>query len=158
MSAINHGGPAFPQAKVTVLAEDGTPNEAASITHGGMTLRDYFAAKVLPAMYSDYCTSASRIGFDEGWMMGVAMDAYAMADAMLAARSAAARPEQPAQDDDGWIEWNGGECPVPAGTLVDYQMCGGAEERNVPASGLRWSHMVCSSDIVAYRVVGEAKP
>lgn len=28
---------------------------------------------------------------------------------------------QPAPDADGWIEWYGGECPVPAGTLVDFE-------------------------------------
>ena len=38
------GGPAFPMTHVTVLAEDGTPNESCEVRHEGMTLRDYFAA------------------------------------------------------------------------------------------------------------------
>ena len=73
MSEIKDEAPAFP---------------AAGMTGRGMTLRDYFAAKALPAAYADYCESARKIGFDEGWKMGVALDAYAMADAMLAAREA----------------------------------------------------------------------
>ena len=52
----------------------------------GMPLRDYFAAKAMPACYAEYFTHANIHGFDEGWKMGVALDAYAMADAMLEAR------------------------------------------------------------------------
>lgn len=79
MNPTNNGGPAFPAT------------EEHGLNYGmfGMTLRDYFAAKVLPAMCSDYCASAQKVGFDEGWMVGVAMDAYAMADAMLEAREVA---------------------------------------------------------------------
>lgn len=44
MSKQTHSTPAFPMARVTVLAEDGTPNEAAGLGHPGMTLRDYFIA------------------------------------------------------------------------------------------------------------------
>ena len=75
MNEIKNGGPAF-------------PNDAAALRkeQEGMTLRDYFAAKALPAAYADYCESARKIGFDEGWKMGVALDAYDMADAMLKAK------------------------------------------------------------------------
>ena len=47
----------------------------------GMTLRDYFAAKAMPA-----CLASCDEFPYENWRIGVAMDAYAMADAMLAAR------------------------------------------------------------------------
>jgi len=50
------------------------------------SLRDELAAKAMPACYAEYCTHANIQGFDEGWKMGVALDAYAMADAMLNAR------------------------------------------------------------------------
>lgn len=50
-------------------------------------LRDYFAAKVLPAVFSDYCSAARETGFDYGWRIGLAIEAYEMADAMLDARS-----------------------------------------------------------------------
>lgn len=81
----NEGGPAFPQP----CTENGyAANTPYGMAGGGMSMRDYFAAKALPAVYSDYCASAEKIGFDEGWKVGVAMDAYAMADAMLKARNA----------------------------------------------------------------------
>lgn len=75
MSAINNGGPAFPIV--------GTHEQVLEI---GVTIRDYFAAKAMAVLCADYCASARTIGFDEDWKMGVALDAYAMADAMLAAR------------------------------------------------------------------------
>lgn len=70
MSNTNTGGPAF-------------PHETTSMTHSGMTLRDYFAAK---AMQSNL--TVIREFPNEQWRMGLALDAYAMADAMLKAREA----------------------------------------------------------------------
>ena len=52
----------------------------------GMDLRDYFAAQAMPACYAEYCAHANTQGYDEDWKMGVALDSYAMADAMLKAR------------------------------------------------------------------------
>ena len=46
----------------------------------GMTLRDYFAAAVLPAVYTVYVNNHS-LNFDE-----IAEDTYQLADAMLFAR------------------------------------------------------------------------
>ena len=48
----------------------------------GMSLRDYFAAKAMVVVLAQ-CTEPP----DHTWRVGVAMDAYKMADAMLAARS-----------------------------------------------------------------------
>jgi hypothetical protein len=68
---MNAGGPAFPTATL------------AQKTEGGMTLRDYFAAKALQIhLYQCDCFP------DEDWRMGVALDSYKMADAMLKAREA----------------------------------------------------------------------
>ena len=62
-----------------------------------------------------------------------------------------------------WIEWKGGECPVPAETLVDVR--GYAKVGNGPpifylfkqrADDLQWNRTPYSEDIVAYRVVKEA--
>lgn len=52
----------------------------------GMSLLDYFAAKILPTVYSDYCLSADTVGYVENWQVGVAKDAYRMAQAMLEVR------------------------------------------------------------------------
>ena len=82
--------------------------------------------------------------------------AIAKAEAILAA-------PQPA--DDGWIPWNGGDCPVEVGTRVDAKFRDGEKAYNVPAgdyaedpgsrSAADWSHMEIDYDIIAYRV---AKP
>ena len=77
---IETGGPAFPAPEL------GAQDFGQPWAYPGMTLRDYFAAKAMPACYAEYCTHANIQGFDEGWKMGVALDAYAMADAMLKAR------------------------------------------------------------------------
>ena len=67
----NDGGPAFPQAdRVGDIATQ----------HGGMTLRDYFAAKAMQGYVSDE-EWRDDIDFD-----GTARAAYKMADAMIAAR------------------------------------------------------------------------
>ena len=52
----------------------------------GMTLRDYFAAKVLPSVYDRVFMDIGKNGFVANWEHGIAQDAYAMADAMLEAR------------------------------------------------------------------------
>lgn len=80
MSERENGGPAFPVDANTPI------DDPMAARWCGMTLRDYFAAKVLPSVYVDYVETARKLGFDEGWMMGVAKDAYTMADAMLEAR------------------------------------------------------------------------
>ena len=69
MSDTNTGGPAF-------------PHETNSMTHSGMTLRDYFAAK---AMQGFMANKSNPMHFqpdaDAGW-------AYTIADALLKAREA----------------------------------------------------------------------
>ena len=63
------GGPAFPQG---------------STNYGGMTLRDYFAAKAMQAQIASQYDVDMR-GLD-GWRDEFAREAYRYADAMLAAR------------------------------------------------------------------------
>ena len=61
----------------------------------------------------------------------------------------------PAPDADGWIEWNGGECPVADGALVACKIRTGKEWRNgkaIKADVLRWSHTGSTADIIAYRL------
>lgn len=75
------GYPAFP---VWELNGNGQPE----MTGFGMTLRDYFAAKALPAMYRVFWGDIRAFGatVPEDWEMGIARDAYKLADAMLKAR------------------------------------------------------------------------
>lgn len=52
-----------------------------------------------------------------------------------------------------WIEWNGGECPVPPETTVEVRFRGGrTSNMDAPGADWRWSHHGEGSDIVAYRV------
>lgn len=78
MNMINDGGPAFPETGERGKAAGGE----------GMTLRDYFAAKALPAMYRVFWGDIRAFGatVPEDWEMGIARDAYKLADAMLKAR------------------------------------------------------------------------
>ena len=52
----------------------------------GMTLRDYFAAKALPPLIGNFLSKDLDLTDPNGWMDGLAMDAYSMADAMMKAR------------------------------------------------------------------------
>jgi hypothetical protein len=74
MSNTNTGGPAFPQHGFDVIAERFT-------SQGGMTLRDYFAAKVVQTYLADPAFSNVTQGT-------IARLAYDMADSMLEAREA----------------------------------------------------------------------
>lgn len=59
------------------------------ITHPELVrLRDGFAKAVLPACYEAAIQTLEHEGYpEENWRVGVALDAYQMADAMLVARS-----------------------------------------------------------------------
>lgn len=61
--------------------------------------------------------------------------------------------------DDGWIEWHGGECPVPPDALVQWKLRGWPEEIIGPerAGDRFWEHRSSSNDIIAYRVVRKAE-
>ena len=81
--------------------------------------------------------------------LGRMRKAIAKAEAILAATEPA---------DDGWIPWEGGDCPVAHGTVVDVRFRDGWEGDGL-ASKWRWHHAtqensdVKELDIVAYRVV-----
>lgn len=67
--SIETGGPAFPES---------------DSSFGGMTLRDYFAAKAMQAIIATYPSPAVIIQQDAKTM--ITLTAYAMADHMLEAR------------------------------------------------------------------------
>lgn len=58
--------------------------------------------------------------------------------------------------DDGWINWGGDACPVPAGTSVEWRLRSGKTGACF-ATSLSWKVMGNDNDIVAYRVI-EAAP
>ena len=57
-----------------------------------------------------------------------------------------------------WIEWKGGECPVPPGTVVEVRFRNGNSDPDSNAEWWTWDwdcDRESTRDIVAYRVVGE---
>jgi len=58
-----------------------------------------------------------------------------------------------ASQDDGWIEWAGGECPVADNRVVRVRYRGDFQEDKCIAGSMIWNHSGEEDDIVAYRVV-----
>lgn len=80
----NTGGPAFPGIEVVVTGIDSEGIERFDTeASGGMTLRDYFAAKAMSGILSTWTPEQSNFMVPET----VASDSYAFADAMLAERA-----------------------------------------------------------------------
>ncbi len=77
------GGSAFPQVETNYVGERGD-YEMRVESLGGMTLRDYFAAKALQGLLATGEDFRNQDGRD-GWEWH-ALAAYSMADAMLEAR------------------------------------------------------------------------
>ena len=74
MTTNNDGGPAFPQNDASVNRIN---------NHDGMSLRDWFAGNVAQGIVAGF-VSRSKGEISE---LAVALDAYAIADAMLAERA-----------------------------------------------------------------------
>ena len=84
---INTGGAAFPGGQFE--PQHAGSNDREPWNHG-MTLRDYFAAKALPALLSElYAQSVRRNARYEDAYATASKAAYELADAMLAARGGA---------------------------------------------------------------------
>ena len=75
----NNGGPAFPEIRIRGGDNYNPPTK---LYYGGMTLRDYFAAKAMHASMSLDPANAASSEEHARW-------AYEMADAMLKARGQA---------------------------------------------------------------------
>lgn len=71
------GGPAFAQY---IISNNG------AYVDGGMTLRDHAAIKAMQSLMTNFLARELNEVDPNGWMEGLAMDAYAMADAMLKER------------------------------------------------------------------------
>jgi hypothetical protein len=52
-----------------------------------MTMRDYFAAEAMKPLTQSFLNEHLDMLDPNGWMDGLAMDAYSMADAMMKART-----------------------------------------------------------------------
>ncbi len=83
MESDRTGGPAFPVPGLHV------PDALSVMPKEGMTLRDYFAAQILPAIYTGERLAREGSGLFQyyDWRAELAKDAYLLADAMLAERA-----------------------------------------------------------------------
>ena len=91
-----------------------------------------------------------------------ALKAEAMAASMKGSKPAATPAQEPEPDADGWIDWDGGECPVPEGTFVSVMLRNGhiySDEALVDACmcDQQWivgmgDNIPCSIDIIKYRL------
>ena len=75
--SVSGGGPAFP-------LQGGVEQLESSLPVQGMTLRDYFAAKAMQGLLA----AGRDAQYGDGDMPDAARASYALADAMLIARSA----------------------------------------------------------------------
>jgi hypothetical protein len=92
-SAIDDGGPAFPQ-RVHYIGEKGDP----SVEWGspGMSLRDWFAGQALTGLCANGEVVPECVTTDSGApnpkSLNIAITAYFVADAMLLARNTTVKP------------------------------------------------------------------
>lgn len=84
---------------------------------------------------------------------------------LIIAKAEAALAE-PQADEDGWIPWSGGECPLDRLTQVDVRYRNGDELMGAGPTWLagsynwnhNWNHDESDYDIIAYRIAkGSAK-
>jgi hypothetical protein len=54
-------------------------------------------------------------------------------------------------EQNGWLEWNGGDCPLDADAVLDIKMRDGETELNQRAGWYYWVHNNDDGDIVSYR-------
>lgn len=91
MGEINTGGPAFGQVvelRCVRVAPCGSEEYEPALAQGGMTMRDYFAAKAMQAILGG---APGGTGFGKSHQdtnLNYAVASYAIADAMLKAREA----------------------------------------------------------------------
>jgi len=156
-----------------------------------LTKREQVALTLLAELYRELVADirAEKYGWPIDWGDGICRDAFKLADIFLAESARTESPEpyrnachecgyvfivpnephkcvartEPKQDGD-WIEWGGGDCPVPEGTIVDVRYRNGRERFDLPAmeqcagcdddaSDDYWHDDDQYNDIVAYRVV-----
>jgi hypothetical protein len=88
MAGVNDGGPAFPEkraSKYMASGPNGLPHPIFE-TVGGMSLRDWFAGQALSGLMVMVAEQQHDLPAPGG-AVGMAAEAYRLADAMLSARS-----------------------------------------------------------------------
>jgi hypothetical protein len=85
MPTEKDGGPAFPLA--VSVSGAGDVYSSADVAGGmGMSLRDWFAGQALPAVMESALTHSDMFSSPKSMNIAIALNAYAIADTMLAER------------------------------------------------------------------------
>jgi hypothetical protein len=58
--------------------------------------------------------------------------------------------------DQPWVNWRGGDCPVPVGVLVEVTLRNG-KVKKLSLNELDWKHTLDTADIIEYRITGLAE-
>ena len=64
-------------------------------------------------------------------------------------------PTTTTADSDGWIEWNGGDCPIDPNIMVEIKHRIEESTATNRAKVYRWDHKDNNGDIIAYRIIKE---
>jgi len=107
----------------------------AEVEPDALTVRDQFAMAALTGLISKTPLITADVRSKVHQYKANSIGAYAYADAMMEVRAA----QEPKQGDDGWIEYNGGGCPVDPRVMVE---CKYIDEQQsnwaVPAFQIDW--------------------
>lgn len=104
------------------------------------TLLDEFAMAALTGILSDSSLKGNFEAF--------AQDSYLQAQAMMEERKKHVKEAE----DDGWIEWGGGNCPVDGDVKVEIITMMG-EQFIDDAIEFNWHHAPDCEPIIKYRVL-----
>lgn len=80
--------------------------------------------------------------------------AFKFADEFIRQSAAQETPLPEIEDADGWIEWKGGDCPIPDGTkhIVKFR-CGEVSSIDDTTESWGWGAGNGSHNIIAYKIV-----
>lgn len=60
-------------------------------------------------------------------------------------------------DEDGWLPWYGGKCPLDGTVMVEVKYMHDIAVESDYAHLIHWVHLYTDGDVIAYRIVEEAK-
>ena len=144
---------------------DGWPAKASHAVYAKRFSRVCFTVGGAPAITGDEVSIFEDDGAGRGvfWLPGVMLNCEEPFDYATAIITREQYEAALAAKNEGWIEWGGGECPVPTGTLVDVKWRDGRIDDGIPAkishdldpskrNAISWQHRGNSHDIIAYRL------
>jgi hypothetical protein len=121
--------------------------------------REAFAKAVLDAVGYKFPVDPERETFDAWYESAQIPQGEAQAFAAWKAgrdelRKAQMLDKEPSQpENDGWIEWSGGKCPVDSNVKVAVRYRFLVESDVSQAENFHWNHIGHQYDIIAYKII-----